>query len=466
MVMEQINNQSRQTRIGFHYFPDTKHFSQRDLHKWLPELQALGASWLVLNSSINRAIPEYFINSLLDAGIEPIIRFDLPLGSYFDTSEIQPILDAYAHWGVNGVIFFDKPNSRSSWSNSGWMQQDLVEQFLEQYLPLATLAIEAGLIPIFPPLEPGGNYWDTIFLRLALESLVRREQDALLEKLTLSAYPWTHQHSLNWGAGGPDRWPQAKPYNSPDGEEDQRGFRIFDWYLSTAQAVLGRTCPILLLDAGIPTAPEYYFPENDKETNHASTNVSIIKLLYGEQTQDPLDTRLILEPLPIEVVSCNFWLLAADPQSPFYPQAWYGEDSINSELISDAKICYIAARKIMDKQRISRQKELATVQPRAIPQRMIGRNGLPQPIKHYLLLPKNEWGLAEWHLELIRPFVKKYQPTIGFSIQEAALSERVTVIGNTQIFPDEILDRLRHTGTIVERISGNGTTIATKLAER
>ena len=466
MVMEQINNQSRQTRLGFHYFPDTKHFSQRDLHKWLPELQALGASWLVLNSSINRAIPEFFINSLLAAGIEPIIRFDLPLGSYFDPNEIKPILDAYGHWGVNGVIFYDKPNSRASWSNSGWIQQDLVEQFLEQYLPLATLAIEVGLIPIFPPLEPGGNYWDTTFLRLALESLVRREQDALLEKLTLSAYPWTHQQSLNWGAGGPNRWPQAKPYNSPDGEEDQRGFRIFDWYLSTVQAVLGRTCPILLLDAGIPTAPEYYFPEIDNEANHAATNISIIKLLNGEPTQDPLDTRHMLEPIPIEVVSCNFWLLAADSQSPFCPQAWFGEDSIKSQLITETKTWYMAASKIIEKQRNTHQKEHAVVQPRGIPQRPLGRSSLPQPIKHYLLLPKSEWGLAEWHLELIRPFVKKYQPTIGFSIQEAALSERVTVIGNSQIFPDEILDRLRHTGTIVERISGNGTTIATKLAER
>ena len=86
MVMERLINQSKQSRLGFHYFPDTKHFSQRDLHKWLPELQALGASWLVLNSPMNRAVPEYFIRGLLSSGIEPIIRFDIPLGSYFDPS--------------------------------------------------------------------------------------------------------------------------------------------------------------------------------------------------------------------------------------------------------------------------------------------------------------------------------------------------------------------------------------------
>ena len=87
-------------------------------------------------------------------------------------------------------------------------------------------------------------------------------------------------------------------------------------------------------------------------------------------------------------------------------------------------------------------------------------------IAHYLLLPVYEWGVADWHLEIIRPFVKKFTPTIGFSLAEAAHATRVTVIGNLNSFSDEDMNMLRNSGCIVERICGDGTSIATQLAER
>ena len=34
--------------IGFHYFPDTEHYSAHDLDVWLPEMQALGVRWLTV----------------------------------------------------------------------------------------------------------------------------------------------------------------------------------------------------------------------------------------------------------------------------------------------------------------------------------------------------------------------------------------------------------------------------------
>jgi hypothetical protein len=88
------------------------------------------------------------------------------------------------------------------------------------------------------------------------------------------------------------------------------------------------------------------------------------------------------------------------------------------------------------------------------------------PIKHYLLLPAYEWGVSDWHLDVIKPFVRKHQPTIGFSLAEAALAEEVTVIGGEQSFSEESLSELRSKGCRVERISGDGTSIATQLSER
>ena len=66
-------------RLGFHYFPDTFHYREIDRTTWLPKLQELGAGWVVLQSDAERAIPESFITSLIDGGIQPIVQFHLPL---------------------------------------------------------------------------------------------------------------------------------------------------------------------------------------------------------------------------------------------------------------------------------------------------------------------------------------------------------------------------------------------------
>jgi putative cell wall-binding protein len=46
------------------------------------------------------------------------------------------------------------------------------------------------------------------------------------------------------------------------------------------------------------------------------------------------------------------------------------------------------------------------------------------------------------------------------------MASRVTVLGDAQAIPEEALDKLRQAGSFVERISGDGTSIASILAER
>ncbi|MEK6256944.1 MAG: hypothetical protein N2C13_06485, partial [Chloroflexota bacterium] len=85
------------------------------------------------------------------------------------------------------------------------------------------------------------------------------------------------------------------------------------------------------------------------------------------------------------------------------------------------------------------------------------------PIEHYLLLPVYEWGVADWHLDVIRPFVKKYKPTVGYSMEEAANAARVTIVGGAKSFPQASIDDLKANGSAVEQIEGDGTVIATLL---
>ncbi len=155
-------------RVGFHYFPDTAHYTNKDLSTWVPVLNQLKVGWLVLISESTRAIPEQFISGLLNAGITPLIHIPLPLPNSPSANDMKAIIAAYARWGVKHIIFFDRPNEMSSWSAAGWVQQNLVERFIDRFLPLAAAAAQAGITPIFPPLQPGGSYWDLTFLKQSL----------------------------------------------------------------------------------------------------------------------------------------------------------------------------------------------------------------------------------------------------------------------------------------------------------
>ncbi len=437
-------------RMGFHYFPDTLHYREADLAMWLPRLKALDAAWIILQSETGRAIPEAFLYGLKQAGIEPIVHFaratPTATNVAFDLCEVRPLLEVYARWGVHYVIFYDRPNVRSTWPSRNWVQQDPVKSFVDRFLPVANLALSFGLTPIFPPLEPGGSYWDTAFLRTALEEMERREQDDLLRNLALSAYAWTGGHPLHWGQGGPERWPQARAYQvSPEGQ-DQRGFRIFDWYEAIAQAALRRSCPIFLLQAGNPSDPT-----TGEDAADEKTLLAIGKMLAQRPATltEEEEEQITSEPLPPQVVACCFWLLAAEETQPYHAHAWFTLQTDSQGSIQESALA-AAWRK-----------------------RQIAKASLPKVtptsqalIRHYLLLPGYEWGVSDWYLEISRPFIKKFRPTIGFSLQEARLSDRVTVVGNVPGFTREALVELQKQGCEVEWIDGDGTTIATQLAER
>ena len=440
--MDKLPVPPHDTRYGFYYFPDTYHYRLSDLNTWLPELQSLGATWLTLNTPIDRAIPEAFIQGVLSANIQPILHFQMPHILPYHAEELEPLFRVYYRWGVRYIALFDRPNLRANWSASTWVQGNLVERFLDLFIPLAETAINNGLVPIFPPLEPGGDYWDTAFLQVALQGLQRRGTSRLLERLVIGAYAWVGNRSLDWGAGGPERWPATRPYDTPAGSQDHRGFRIFDWYMALSQAVLGEVCPILIMGAG--SKPGDCMDTQSSAVDlqaHAWQNLSIARLMAGE--------KLEFEPVPSTVLACNFWLLSAPPSSRHARHAWYQSN--------EPALSAVSALKKWVKTGFP-MPYYSTTQPHhdIFP---------PAPIAHYLLLPSFDWGISDWHLEVIRPFIKKHRPTVGFSVVEAAHAQRVTVIGGPQAIPDTVLDGLIAAGCTVERINGDGTVIATKLAE-
>jgi hypothetical protein len=152
------------------------------------------------------------------------------------------------------------------------------------------------------------------------------------------------------------------------------------------------------------------------------------------------------------MTACNFWSLSADPASPDFGYAWYADKETKRP----------AAESLRAWWREARLHAAETAQANAVQE----SNAAGHSIRHYLLLPGYEWGVSDWYLEVIRPFVKKYRPTVGFSPEEAERATRVTVVGNEQNYPDDLLDRLQKAGCVIEQIGGDGTNIATELSER
>jgi hypothetical protein len=60
-------------------------------------------------------------------------------------------------------------------------------------------------------------------------------------------------------------------------------------------------------------------------------------------------------------------------------------------------------------------------------------------------------------LELIQPLIQEFHPTVGFSLSEACLASRVTVVGSEEVISEEALQMLREAGCTVDRMSNSGT---------
>ena len=452
--MELSNSMINNARLGMHYFPDTLHYSEKDLSTWLPQLKAMKMSWLTLLAPIERAIPENFVTGVVSSGIKVNLHFQLPAGLPVDMAELRLLFHNYARWGVKYVTLFDRPNCRSSWHPATWTQTDLVERFLDLFLPLAETARGEGLIPVFPPLEPGGDYWDLAFLQTALRSIHRRGYQRLLDVLVLGAYAWTNENPLQWGLGGPDRWTGARPYYTPPGEQDHLGFRIFDWYLAVARKEVEQRLPLLILAAGTRNRNLYqsgkpYFDA----AKHAEINMEIARLMAGEN-HDVQDDIAVSQ----YVLACNFWLLAADQDSPYSSQAWFRSDAEHLPVV-DAFIRWVAGRNKIQWDELKKETGMGemTDQKQTLSKSSKSRH----TINHYVLLPLYAWGAADWDLELIHPLMQKSHPTIGFSLAEARMAERVTVVGGEGAISNDALEMLRDSGCIVERIQADGTLIAT-----
>lgn len=413
-------------KIGFSYFSSPEYLVSKELDTWMPNLSQLGASMVIFSAGFDRAIPEDAFISAGDNGLEPIVHLTskLPLARKFN--DVAILMDVYAKWGVDKIILGDKPNTKNAWPKAGWHYENLVDHFLDRFIPLATRAVQVGLNPVFPPLAPGGDYWDTAFLELILLGLSRRHLDDVIQKLILSSYGYTFNQPLTWGKGGPERWSASKPYLTPEGQEDQMGFHNFEWNQAMGQRTLGKEMPVIILNAGRPgngakkIAPDVLIED-------------IQQILKACKEKPDEDASEKLPEFNEFVIGCNFSLDTLD-------------QIVNGKLSFD-DLQYIFGENRGGQSKSSTEKNKMKM------------------ITHYLLLPSHKSGVSDAVLNKVLPFIKKLHPTVGFSLEEATYARKVSVYPDSILFKSEQLDYLRSEGCFVEVLPQSGIDIATNLQE-
>jgi hypothetical protein len=398
-------------RLGYHYYPDDSHFTQKDLETWLPRLHSLGARWLTLRSNDGSTVPEAFVRGLLEANIQPVIHVTSKIGAVHP-ADLTPLFSSYRRWGVNHVVVFDRPNLKRSWGEAAWSKRGLVERFLDVAMPILEASHTAGLRPTLPPLEPGGDYWDTAFLEQLLRGLERRGKHGLLRELTLALYAWTYNRPLDWGIGGPDRWPEARPYHTPPGCQDQRGLRVFDWYASISHKVMQSPIPMLVVAGGVFQNDYQQVPSPGEQ---AEQNLTIARSLANET-------------IPSQVLNFNFYPLTCAQDHADYDRAWFPVEGPQKPVVEAFH-------------RFVNTKELAPI-----------TNNANKVIDHYVLLPEDSSPDFHQRWAALGALVVTSKPIIGFSSDIAREAKRVTIIGDENQVSAPIEHALRSAGCEVQRI--------------
>lgn len=412
--------------LGFTYFSSPEFLLGKKIKTWLPALRDLSAGVVIFKANFNHVIPEDVFLSAKENQLTPIIHFasELPLARRFN--EMAFLLDIYAKWGVDKVILGDRPNMKGSWPISGWHYENLIGHFLDRFIPLAAHAVRIGMRPVLSPLQPGGDYWDTAFVEMVLQDLLQRKLPEVMENLILSCYGYTFNKALDWGSGGPERWSASKPYRTPEGQEDQLGFHNYEWIQAIGEKASGREYPIIILDAGNPGI-RYSQMEPGKIYQDLR---QIIDLCSHHNSGGEIETESA-QDVP---GGLRFLTFALDTI-----------DEIANQPLNPNNLLRLFKNSGMGK-------SVKDAEP-----------GCQKAIKHYLLLPSYGSTVSDAILNKVRPLIKKFKPTIGFSIQEAEMAEKVSVYPDTMLFTDERLNQLRGSGCVVDILPESGIEIATRV---
>lgn len=437
-------------KLGFHYYKDAGHFDDPSLDYWLPKLQAAGTSWLVIYAPENGEIPENFIRRLRDVRIEPIVVLNYSISEPPAMPLFQQRMAYYHSVGIHMVQFFNRPNMKNAWSPEDWIKPDLVKRFTRLFADYAVTCVREKVIPLFPMLEPGGDYWDLAFLRSSVKVIHREYSESLLSNLVFSASAGLNRHPLEWNAGGPGAYPSSAPYT--DAQVDHRGFYLYAWYEDILRKELGKNVPILLMNAGMWDASAGIFDVSTRESKQQFLNIlNMLQeiTLKGESKIPSYILSCCLYKLPsTESLSMSVSAAAPAPESIFgtREKSAGGEIPAAGDKKAGLKGVFSFSKLIKSLKQVGTN--IATI-IKQLGKFLLQGGGM----KEYFLLPEVNSLFTEEQMNVIRQYIKLHKCASGSDLNEALASKNVIMIDDQALYPAYMLRQLQDRGCAVHTVS-------------
>ena len=336
---------------------------------------------------------------------------------------------------------------RSSWSAEDWIKPGLVSRFVRRYADYATACVREKIIPLFPLLEPGGDYWDLAFLKSSIKQIRKEFSESLLANLVFTASAGLNRHPLEWNAGGPSAYPPAVPYTND--LVDHRGFYLFRWYEEILKKEIGKTVPLLLMNAGLWDASAGIFDVVTKESRQQYLN--ILNILQDVTVRND-------SSIPSYVLSCCIYKLPSTESlsasvstgKSVSEQLLYGAENGKKSASGESKRGFFPNLKISKIIKIPLQvgTNLATLLKRAGEYLFQGGR-----LKEYFLLPEVNSLFTEEQLNTIRQYIKMHKCVSGNDLNEALASKNVIMIDDQALYPAYMLRQLQDRGCAVHTVS-------------
>ncbi len=465
MASKGTSSTNRPKQLGFHYYEDTDHYDEASLDYWLPKLQAAGTRWLVLSVTENVEIPENFIQRIAAAGIEPVITLGLALSEPLPLALFRERVAYYRKSGAHLIRFFDHPNMKEAWSVEDWLKPDLVERFVALFVRYAEICLSQKMIPLFPLLQPGGDYWDISFLKASLKILKTQHNETILPNIIFSADAGFQEHPLDWGAGGPASGRFTAAYHSD--HTDHKGFHIYEWYQAVLKQELNKTVPMILFHSGRWSDATGPFDISPKEAKQQL--VQVLSMLQQPGTE---------QALPSYVVACNLYKLPVE----FMTNKRYQDEAALSGRVNRG----VMLRNVFHKEpQVATQKiaksvsseigelfwrGLSAVAPFFYGEgkkliRIIAENFVKivrsliaiflrgENFSTYFLLPDTESLLTEEQREIINRFSGRKNIKTGKNLNEALTVPKVILLNDISLYPKNIIRQLRFNNCQIHTVS-------------
>lgn len=437
-------------KLGFHYYKDAGHFDDPSLDYWLPKLQAAGTSWLVVYAPENGEIPENFIMRLRDVRIEPVVVLNYSISEPPSLQIFRQRMAYYYSIGIHMVQFFNRPNMKSSWNAEDWVKPGLVTRFIRRYADYAGACVQEKVIPLFPLLEPGGDYWDLAFLRSSVKQMRKEYSEAVLSNLVFSASGCLYRHPIEWNEAGPAGCPPAVPY--AEGQVDHRGFYLFQWYEDIIRKEFGKLVPLLLMNTGMWDGGAGIFDVVTRDSKQQYLN--ILNLLQDVTPRS--DAKI-----PPYILSCCVYKLpSTESLSASVPAGKNVADSVFSadiNISTDVKVSFsekfLQFLKSINLNSIFEFiKKVGTKIATSIfnAARFLLQGG---SLKEYFLLPEVNSLFTEEQMNTIRQYIKIHKCASGNDLNEALASKNVIMLDDQALYPAYMLRQLRDRNCAVHTVS-------------